>query len=155
MKNIATRPTILLLGDKSVNKLLLQWLSSSCAVVVANTPLHALQLVAELHPALLIFAAELDEMSGIDLYDLIHKQPEYARIPALIFGPDLAPSRSALRKRKLIGLRTPLGKHALLDVVHYLLHAPHSRPFGSSPAHDALATTEEDWSPIETFRFRK
>lgn len=154
MKDITTRPIILLLGDESVNELLLQWLPSSCAVVVANTPLHALQLVAELHPSLLIFAAELDEMSGIDLYDLIHKQPEYARIPALIFGPDLAPSQSALSKRKLIVLRTPLGKQALLDVVHYLLHAPHSMPLCSSPGHNALATTE-DWPPIETFRFRK
>ena len=154
MKDITTRPTILLLGDERVNELLLQWLPSSCAVVVANTPLHALQLVAELHPALLIFAAELDEISGIDLYDLIHKQPEYARIPALIFGPDLAPSHSALSKRKLIGLRTPLGQQALLDVVHYLLHAPHSMPFCSSPGHNALATTE-DWSAIKTLRFRK
>jgi CheY-like chemotaxis protein len=154
MKDITTRPTILLLGDESVNELLLQWLPSSYAVVVANTPLHALQLVAELHPSLLIFAAELDEMSGIDLYDLIHKQPEYASIPALIFGPDLALSQSALSKRNLIGLRTPLGKHVLLDVVHHLLHEPHSMPFCSSPGHDALATTE-DWPPIETFRFRK
>lgn len=154
MKNRATRPTILLLGDEHVNELLLQWLPPSCAVVVANTPLHALQLVVELHPALLIFAAELDEMSGIDLYDLIHKQPAYARIPALIFGPDLAPSRSALRKRKLIGLRTPLGQHALLEVVHSLLHAPHFMPYCSSPAHDTLATTQ-DGSPIKTFRFRK
>ena len=143
MKDIATHPTILVLGDEGVNELLLQWLPSSCAVVVANTPLHTLQLVAELHPSLLIFAAELDEMSGLDLYDLIHKQPEYARIPALIFGPGLAPSRSALRKRKLIGLGTPLGKHALLNVVHCLLHAPHSMPFCSSPVHDALATTED------------
>ena len=154
MKEITTRPTILLLGDESVNELLLQWLPSSCAVVVANAPLHALQLVAELHPSLLIFAAELDEMSGIDLYDLIHKQPEYACIPALIFGPDLAPSQSALSKRELIGLRTPLGKHALLDAVHHLLHTPHSMPFRSSPGHDALATTE-DGSPSKTFRFRK
>ena len=143
MKDVATRPTILLLGDERVNELLLQWLPSSCAVMVANTPLHALQLVTELHPALLIFAAELDEMSGIDLYDLIHKQPEYARIPALIFGPDLAPSQAALRKRKLIGLRTPLGKQVLLDIVHSLLHAPHSMPFRSSPGHDALATTKD------------
>jgi response regulator RpfG family c-di-GMP phosphodiesterase len=154
MKDITTRPTILLLGDESVNELLLQWLASSCAVVVANAPLQALQLVAELHPALLIFAAELDEISGIDLYDLIHKQPEYACIPALIFGPDLASSRSALIKRNLIGLRIPLGKHTLLDVVHHLLHEPHAIPFCSGPGHDALATTE-DWSLIETFRFRK
>ena len=154
MKDITTRPTILLLGDERVNELLLQWLPSSCAVVVANTPLHALQLVAELHPSLLIFAAQLDEMSGIDLYDLIHKQPGYARIPALIFGPDLAPFQAALRKRKLIGLRTPLGKQALLDVVHDLLHAPYSMPLRSSPGHDAFATTK-DWSPTKTFRFRK
>ena len=154
MKDRTTRPTILLLGDESVNELLLQWLPSSCAVVVANTPLHALQLVAELHPSLLIFAADLDEMSGIDLYDLIHKQPEYARIPALIFGHDLAPAQAALRKSKLICLRTPLGKHALLDVVHSLLHAPHAMPFCSSPGLDALATTE-DWSPIKTIRYRK
>ncbi|HEX6481037.1 MAG TPA: hypothetical protein VF043_19520 [Ktedonobacteraceae bacterium] len=154
MKNITTRPTILLLGDERVNELLLQWLPSSCAVVVANTPLHALQLVAELHPSLLIFAAELDEMSGIDLYDLIHEQPEYACIPALIFGPDLAPSQAALSRRNLIGLRTPLGKHALLNVVHYLLHEPHAMPLCSSPGHDALATME-DWPPIESFRFRK
>jgi CheY-like chemotaxis protein len=143
VRDITTRPTILLLGDESVNELLLQWLPSSCAVVVANAPLHALQLVAELHPALLIFAAELDEISGIDLYDLIHKQPEYACIPALIFGPDLAPPQSALSRRNLIGLRTPLGKHALLDAVHHLLHAPHSMPFRSSPGHDALATTKD------------
>lgn len=154
MKDLTTRPTILILGDESVNKLLLQWLPSSCAVVMANTPLHALQLVAELHPSLLILAAELDEMSGIDLYDLIHKQPEYARTPALIFGPDLASSRSALRKRKLIGLRTPLGKHALLNVVHYLLQAPHSMLYYSSPGDNAHATTE-DWPPTKTRRFRK
>src|SRR5260221_678212 len=147
MRDISTRPTILLLGDERVNELLLQWLPSSCAVVVANTPLHALQLVAELHPSLLIFAAELDEISGIDLYDLIHKQPEYASIPALIFGPDLAPSQSALGKRNLIGLRTPLGKNALLDVVHHLLHPPHSMPFCSSPGHEPPATTQ-DWPLI-------
>jgi CheY-like chemotaxis protein len=154
MKDITTRPTILLLGDERVNELLLQWLPSSCAVVVANAPLHALQLVAELHPALLIFAAELDEISGIDLYDLIHKQPEYAGIPALIFGPDLAPSQSALRKRKPMSLRTPLGKHDLLDIVHYLLHTPHSMAFCSSPGQHALETTE-DWPSSENFRFRK
>src|ERR1700747_3027191 len=114
MKDITTRPTILLLGDESVNELLLQWLPSSCAVVVANAPLHALQLVAELHPSLLIFAAELDEIRGIDFDAPINKRPEYACIPALIFGPDLAPSHSAFPNRKLIGLRTPLGKHALL-----------------------------------------
>ena len=154
MKDITTRPNILLLGNERVNELLLQWLPSSCTVVVANTPLHALQLVAELRPSLLIFATELDEMTGIDLYDLIHKQPEYARIPALIFGPDLAPSQAALRRRNLIGLRTPLGKQALLEVIHHLLYEPHFMPFYTSPGHHALATTQE-WSPIEIFGFRK
>ena len=105
--------TILILGpDERLSELLLQWLASSYYVVMANSPLQALQFVAELQPALLLLAYQLDEMTGIDLYDLIHKQQEYAHIPALIFGGDLTVYQPELSKRHLIGLSTPLDRNS-------------------------------------------
>ena len=67
--------TILILGpDERLGELLLQWLAPLYGVVIANSPLQALQLVAELHPALLLFAYQLDEMNGIDLCRAIRRE---------------------------------------------------------------------------------
>ena len=110
--------TMLILGpDERWSELLLQWLASSYSVVIANSPLQALQFVVELQPTLLLLAYQLDEMSGIDLYDLIHKQQEYAHIPAIIFGGDLTVYQPELNKRHLIGLSTPLNRNELMEVI--------------------------------------
>src|ERR1700756_2995833 len=94
--------TLLILGpDERASELLLQWLASSYNVVMVNSPLQALQLVDELQPALLLFAYQLDEITGIDLYDLIHKQQAFAHIPALIFGGDLTTYQPELSTRHL------------------------------------------------------
>ena len=115
--------TILIFGpDERLSELLLQWLALSYCVVMANSPLQALQFVAEFQPALLLLASQLDEMSGIDLYDLIHKQREFAPIPALIFGGDLTTYQPELSKRHLIGLGTPLDRNTLMKVIHRILN---------------------------------
>jgi CheY-like chemotaxis protein len=114
---------ILLLGpNEGVSELLRQWLAPSYNVIVAHAPLQALQLIAELQPALLLLAYHLDEMSGIDLYDLIHQQQAYAHIPALIFGGDLNAYQPELTKRHLIGLSTSLDRKALLAAIHRILN---------------------------------
>ena len=115
--------TILILGpDERLSELFLQWLAPSYHVVMANSPLQALQFVAELQLALLLFAYQLDEMSGIDLYDLIHKQPEYTHLPALIFGGDLTMCQRELSKRHLIGLSTPLDRNTFMAVIDRILN---------------------------------
>ena len=115
--------TILILGpDERCSELLLQWLALSYYVVMANSPLQALQFVAELQPALLLLAYRLDEMSGIDLYDLIHKQREFAHIPALFFGDDLTMYQLELSKRHLIGLSMPLDRNELMEVIQRILN---------------------------------
>ena len=67
---------LILVSDERLSELLLQWLAPLYSVVIARSPLQALQLVAELPPSLLLLAYTLDEITGIDLYDLIHRQPE-------------------------------------------------------------------------------
>jgi CheY-like chemotaxis protein len=122
MKDMTLSRTILIFGpDERLSELILQWLASSYNVVVANSPLQALQFVAELQPALLLLAYQVGEMSGIDLYDLIHNQQQFAHIPALIFGGDLTTYQPELTKRHLIGLSRPLDKIELMEVIHRIL----------------------------------
>jgi DNA-binding NtrC family response regulator len=121
--DITLSRTILIFGpDERLSELLLQWLAPSYDVVMANSPLQALQLVAECKPALLLLAYQLDEITGIDLYDLIHKQQEYVHIPALIFGGDLTTYQPELSKRHLIGLSMPLDRNKLMKVIHCILN---------------------------------
>ena len=115
--------TIIILGpDERLSELFLQWLAPLYCVFMANSPLQALQFVAELKSALLLFAYQLDEITGIDLYDLIHKQQEFAHIPALIFGGDLTMYQPELSKRNLIGLSTPIDRNKLMAVIHRTLN---------------------------------
>jgi CheY-like chemotaxis protein len=118
------RKTILVLEqDERTREILLQAVRETTRyhVVMTRFPLHALQLTAEMKPDLLLLASHLDEITGIELYDLIQKQPDLAHIPALILGGDLTTQPFELSKRNLMGLSEPVNRSELIEAIDRLL----------------------------------
>lgn len=80
---------------------------------------QALEIVKENPPDLFILDYHLPRMTGLDLYDQLHRTAGLEAIPAIIMSASLP--KHEVAKRQLIGLHKPLELNELLDVVEALL----------------------------------
>ncbi len=81
--------------------------------------LHALQVVEDLKPDLLVIDYRLPHMNGLELYDRIHAQRVLDDIPGIIISAEL-PVRET-QKRHLIGMQKPFDLDELLNTINQLL----------------------------------
>ena len=91
------------------------------AVTVADAAL-ALDVVAAVHPDLVILDVDLPGISGFDLYDLLRGRPQTAGVPALFMSADEHAAEVA--RRGVPFLAKPFDLDDLLAQVHALLRPP-------------------------------
>lgn len=76
---------------------------------------QALQLAKELKPDLLLLDYQLPGMNGLELYDILHTQKDFAEIPALFMSAN--PPVRELARRHISFIKKPF---ELDDVLFYL-----------------------------------
>jgi CheY-like chemotaxis protein len=118
----AGHKTVLIIeDDASIGACLVQ-------AIVEETPylaffvtdsLHALDVLKDLKPDLLIIDYRLPHMNGLELYDHIHAQRELDDIPGIIISAELPQQET--QKRHLIGMQKPFDLDELLDTINELL----------------------------------
>jgi CheY-like chemotaxis protein len=73
--------------------------------VLVRDPLEALEVIKVITPVLFILNYRLPHMSGLDLYDRFHAQPDLAHVPAVMISANLP--KEELAKRGIVGLDKP------------------------------------------------
>lgn len=89
--------------------------------LIATSGLHALELVQNVRPHLLILDYVLGAMNGLELYDQLHALFGFDNIPALIMSASLEKHQQEIEQRQLIGIDKPLELDVFLATVHELL----------------------------------
>lgn len=88
--------------------------------ILVNDAMHALTLVKQVTPCLIITDYRLPQMNGIELYDRLHSLKELAGTPTIMMSAYLPP-REEVRKRNLVALSKPFELDEFLDKVDSLL----------------------------------
>lgn len=73
--------------------------------ILVTDPLEALEVIKVITPVLFILNYRLPHMSGLDLYDRFHAQPDLAHVPAVMVSANLP--KEELAKRGIMGLDKP------------------------------------------------
>jgi CheY-like chemotaxis protein len=109
--------------DQDIGEVFIQALSqeTSYIPVLAIDGEEALAFVQEIQPDLLVLDYHLPHMSGIELYDHLHRMEELKNVPAIIVSATL-PERD-LKQRGLLGLSKPLDLDELLETTTSLLRS--------------------------------
>ncbi len=73
--------------------------------ILVTDPLEALEVIKVITPVLFILNYRLPHMSGLDLYDRFHAQPDLAHVPAVMVSANLP--KEELARRGIMGLDKP------------------------------------------------
>lgn len=76
-------------------------------------------MIKTLTPALFILNYRLPHITGIDLYDRLHAQPDLAHVPAMMVSANLP--KDELVQRGIVGLEKPLDINDFVDAVKQLV----------------------------------
>ncbi|MBA2394027.1 MAG: response regulator [Ktedonobacteraceae bacterium] len=87
--------------------------------VLVTDPLEALEVIKVITPVLFIFNYRLPHMSGLDLYDHFHAQPDLAHIPAVMISANLP--KEELAKRGIMGLDKPTDIDDFIEAIKQLI----------------------------------
>lgn len=118
-------PKVVLIAEDDAS--IAEFLSLAISQETPYTPLiatsgpHALELVQNVRPHLLILDYRLGTMNGLELYDQLHALLGFDHIPALIMGASLEKHQQEIEHRHLIGIDKPLELDVFLATVHELL----------------------------------
>lgn len=87
--------------------------------VLVTDPLEALEVIKVITPVLFIFNYRLPHMSGLDLYDYFHAQPDLAHVPAVMVSANLP--KEELAKRGIMGLEKPTDIDDFVEAIKQLI----------------------------------
>jgi CheY-like chemotaxis protein len=94
-------------------------------LVVVHSSSEALEVTESIKPdAFVLESAFLDELSGAELYERLHAQPGFTKIPAILIGSPAPEQHHSMAKRKLVNLPYPLELHDLQSALETLLNIP-------------------------------
>ena len=114
--------TILLVeDDTTIAELLVQMISQETHYQVFSVPdaPHALDLVKNIKPELLILDYWLPGIHGIELYDRLHNTHGLEQVPAIILSVH-APVRE-INQRQIMYIRKPFDMYKLLEAINTML----------------------------------
>jgi hypothetical protein len=74
--------------------------------------------------AFVLESAFLDELSGVELYERLHTQPGFTKIPAILIGTLSPEQHRSMAKRKVVNLPYPVELHDLQSALEMLLNIP-------------------------------
>lgn len=129
-KTVKRPPTVLVVDDdQCLLELLVELLGDEqYHVLPAASGRRALHLIEEAQapPQLFLFDHDLGEMTGLELYDLLHGRPGFEDIPAILVSAYL-PDQHEIDKRGMIGLSKPYDIDTLLDQVASVISTGHAQ----------------------------
>jgi CheY-like chemotaxis protein len=121
----ATVKTLLVVEDDPDNREFFNLALSSLTpyhVLSAKKASEALNFVRHIKPNLLLLGYHLPDMSGIELYDLLHVLEGMENVPAIIFSSVLRDEvRQEILNRKLVMLDKPFDLDVFLDTIKQML----------------------------------
>ena len=83
----------------------------------AMTGAEALVVAKEIKPNLFILDYRLQDINGIELYDLLHTMNGLEHIPAIIMSASLVQHASEIEQRHLIGMEKPIDLDTFIAVI--------------------------------------
>ena len=120
----ATSKTILLVeDDPNISSFLVEAIAQETPyrAIVASDSNAALKLVRHFTPCLFILDYGLPGMNGIELYDRLHLNQEFAPIPAILITANRSVPQQQIRQRQLITFLKPFELDSFLDTIETLL----------------------------------
>jgi CheY-like chemotaxis protein len=82
---------------------------------------HALDIVKELRPDLIILDYHLPRMNGLEVYDRLHAIEELKDVPTILTTAGVL--QHDIQERHLIGISKPVDLNKLLNIIEELLSA--------------------------------
>lgn len=123
-----SRPIVLVVDDDPCQLELLAYLLSEerYSVLKASSGWRALQVVAQAAqpPQLFLLDYHLGDMTGLDLYDLLHEREGCERTAAILLSCYLPPL-DELQKRSIIGISKPYDVDAVLVQIASVISTAH------------------------------
>jgi CheY-like chemotaxis protein len=80
---------------------------------------HALEIVKEHRPDLIILDYHLPRMNGLELYDRLHAIKELEHVPTILTTAGVL--QYDIQSRHLVGMSKPVDLNKLLDIIEELL----------------------------------
>jgi CheY-like chemotaxis protein len=114
--------TILIVEDDADIGVFLQMVLTEETIYLVQhvlTGQQALDAVLHTNPLLFLLDYQLPIMSGVLLYDILHRMPQFTHVPALVMSANLP--MAELNKRHLIGISKPFDLDVLIATVKRLL----------------------------------
>jgi CheY-like chemotaxis protein len=106
-----TKKTVLLVEDDAGNGMFFEQVISQETPYLSRlvmTGAEALVVAQKIKPNLFILDYRLHDISGVELYDLLHQMKGLEEIPAIILSASLDQHASEIERRHLIGVRKPI-----------------------------------------------
>ena len=119
-----TPNTILLVeDDANISAFLVEAIAQETPyrAIVASDSIAALQLVRHFTPCLFVLDYGLPGMNGIELYDRLHLNQEFAPIPAILITANRCVPQQQIRQRQLITFLKPFELDSFLATIETLL----------------------------------
>ncbi|GCE11497.1 response regulator [Tengunoibacter tsumagoiensis] len=82
---------------------------------------EALEVVSHQQVTLFIIDYHLADMNGIDLSDVLHRNPTHEHVPTIITTDDLTHHQQALAERCLIGIPKPFDLDRLIETIEHVV----------------------------------
>ena len=120
----ATSKMILLVEDDPyISSFLMEAIAQETPyrAIVANDSNAALKVVRHFTPCLFILDYGLPGMNGIELYDRLHINQEFAPIPTILITADPFVPQQKIQQRQLITFMKPFELDAFLSTIEALL----------------------------------
>lgn len=77
---------------------------------------HALQVLEDVKPDLILLDYMIPHMNGLDLYDYLHAHKPLMDIPVVMISAN--PPRDEIKRRHIIALQKPFELDTLLDTIN-------------------------------------
>ena len=119
----ATNTILLVEDDPYISSCLVEAIEQETPyrTIVASDSHAALKLVRHFTPCLFILDYGLPGMNGIELYDRLHLNQEFAPIPAILITANRSVPQQQIRQRQLITFLKPFELDSFLATIETLL----------------------------------
>ena len=120
-KQAKTHIILVVEADAEIGSFLLEAFAqkASYQMVLLTHSLPALQVAEEIKPDLFILNYDLPQANGVELYDRLHAVKGLEDVPAIMVSAYLP--EQELKRRKIVGIKTPVEVDEFLDVIQKAL----------------------------------
>lgn len=120
-KHDAMKLILIIEDDALIGEMLVRTVSEETAHQALLVPdgAHALEIVKEYQPDLIILDYHLPRMNGLEVYDRLHAIKELENVPTILTTAGVL--QYDIQERHLIGISKPVDLNKLLDIIEELL----------------------------------